>query len=123
MYTNELNIINKKIEHLINDESNYSFNTLKEKVENILNSVNMFTIDSELDTKAIDLYLRKVVAKRNEIIKQKEKLILNNKKNRYKLIEEICKKSEFETQEELIKKIEGLEKKSVLELNEILNNK
>ena len=74
------------------------------------------------DSKAVDLYLKKVITKRNEIAKKKESLILDeSKENRYKLIEEICKKCEFETQDELIKKIEELEKKSVYELNRILN--
>lgn len=73
------------------------------------------------DSKAVDLYLKKVITKRNEIAKQKEKSILQDtKENRYKLIEEICKKYEFQTKEELIKKIEKLEKKSIYELNEIL---
>ncbi len=73
------------------------------------------------DSKAVDLYLKKVITKRNEIAKQKEKSILQDTKEcRYKLIEEICKKYEFQTKEELIKKIEKLEKKSIYELNEIL---
>lgn len=122
MYIDDLNIIDKKIEDLIKDKTTYNFTTLKEKIEHILDGVEMFMLDGILDSKAVDLYLKKVITKRNEIAKQKERLILGeSRENRYKLIEEICKKCEFETQDELIKKIEELEKKSVYELNRILN--
>jgi hypothetical protein len=123
MYTDNLNEIDKKIEQLINDKTTYNFNTLRQKVEEILTGVEMFMVENELDSKAVDLYLKKVIIQRNEIAKQKEKSIFQDtKENRYKLIEEICKKCEFDSQEELIKKIEELEKKSVYELKEILNN-
>lgn len=122
MYTNDLNEIDKKIEQLINDVKSYNFSSLKQKIEKILDGVEMFTIDEQLDSKAVDLYLKKVITQRNEIAKQKEKsIIVDTQENRYKLIEKICKKSEFETQEKLIKKIEELEKKSVYELSEILD--
>lgn len=123
MYTDDLNIIDKKIEELINDKTIYNFNTLRQKVEKILDDIEMFMIDGEIDSKAVDLYLKKVITKRNEIAKQKEKSILDdNKENRYKLIEEICKKYEFQTQEELIKKIEELEKKSIYELSDLISS-
>ncbi len=122
MYTDDLNIIDKKIEELINDKTIYNFNTLRQKVEKILDDIEMFMIDGEIDSKAVDLYLKKVITKRNEIAKQKEKSILDDsKENRYKLIEEICKKCEFQTQEELIKKIEELEKKSIYELSDLIS--
>lgn len=123
MYTDDLNIIDKKIEELINDKTIYNFNTLRQKIEKILDDIEMFMIDGEIDSKAVDLYLKKVITKRNEIAKQKEKSILDDsKENRYKLIEEICKKCEFQTQEELIKKIEELEKKSIYELSDLISS-
>jgi len=123
MYTDDLNKIDKKIEQLITDKNTYNFDTIRQKVENILDGIEMFMIEEKLDSKAVDLYLKKVITQRNEIAKQKEKLALDNsKENRYKLIEKICKKCEFNSKEELIKKIEELEKKSVYELNEILIN-
>lgn len=123
MYTDDLNEIDKKIEQLIDDKTTYNFDTLRQKVEKILTGIEMFMIEDELDSKAVNLYLKKVITQRNEIAKQKEKSIFQDtKENRYKLIEEICKKCEFNSQEELSKKIEELEKKSVYELKEILNN-
>ncbi|GGD39896.1 hypothetical protein GCM10012288_12400 [Malaciobacter pacificus] len=123
MYTDNLNKIDKKIEQLIDDKTTYNFDTLRQKVEKILTGIEMFMIEDELDSKAVNLYLKKVITQRNEIAKQKEKSIFQDtKENRYKLIEEICKKCEFNSQEELSKKIEELEKKSVYELKEILNN-
>lgn len=123
MDTTLLTIVDKKIEELINDTNTYDFNTLKEKTIQILNNVEIFMVDGILDSKAVDLYLKKVITKRNEIAKQKEKVLLENtKENRYKLIEKICKKYEFQTKEELIQKIEELENKSVFELNEILKS-
>ena len=120
MYTDDFAIIDKKIYELINDTNTYNFDTLRQKVTQILDGVEMFINKGEIDSKAIDLYLKKVITKRNEIAKQKEKSLLQDtKENRYKLIEEICKKCEFDTQEELIKKIEVLEKKNIFELNEI----
>ncbi len=121
MYTDDLAIIDKKIDELINDKAIYNFQTLREKIIEILNGVEMFMIENELDSKAIDLYLKKVITKRNELIKQKENTILQDtKENRYKIIEEICKKCDFQTKEELIQKIEELEKKNIYELDEIL---
>jgi len=122
MYTDNLNIIDKKIEDLIKDKTTYNFTTLKEKIEDILDGVEMFMIDGILDSKAVDLYLKKVITKRNEIAKQKEKSQLQDtKENRYKIIEKICKKYEFQTKEELIKKIEELESKNIFELNELIS--
>jgi hypothetical protein len=121
MYTDDLAIIDKKIDELINDKTIYNFEILKEKIIEILNGVEMFMIENELDSKAIDLYLKKVITKRNELAKQKENTILQDtKENRYKIIEEICKKCDFQTKEELIQKIEELEKKNIYELDEIL---
>lgn len=59
MYTDDLAIIDKKIDELINDKTIYNFETLKEKIIDILNGVEMFMIENELDSKAIDLYLKK----------------------------------------------------------------
>ena len=42
MYTDNLNEIDKKIEQLINDKTTYNFNTLRQKVEEILTGVEMF---------------------------------------------------------------------------------
>jgi hypothetical protein len=121
MYTDDLAIIDKKIDELINDKTIYNFEILKEKIIEILNGVEMFMIENELDSKAIDLYLKKVITKRNELVKQKENSIQQDtKENRYKIIEEICKKCDFQTKEELIQKIEELEKKNIYELDEIL---
>ncbi len=120
MTTDELAIIDQKIEELSNDKKDYSFNSLKEKVENILKEFDIFMIEDELDTKAVDLYLKSVITKRNNIQKEQEKSkIDNSKQTKYNLIEKICQKYDFQTQEELIKKIEELEKKSNLELYEI----
>jgi len=120
MSSDEITMINNKIEKLINDKTEYSFAILKEKIENILKSVNMFLIDNELNTKAVDMYLKNVITQRNNIKKDKEKIKLNNsKETKYSLIEDICKKYEFQSQEELISKVEELEKKTNFELNEI----
>lgn len=120
---NELEIINKKIDQLINDTTEYGFKPLKQKVEEILKSVEIFMIDKELDKKAVDLYLKNVITQRNNIKKEQEKSkIDDSKQTKYSLIESICKKLEFETQEMLIKKVEELEKKTNLELNQINNS-
>lgn len=121
MYTDDIVLIDKKIEELIKDETLYNFDTLKQKVALILNGADMFMVDGVLDLKAVDLYLKKVISKRNEIQKEKEKSKLNETpQTKYVIIEAICQKSEFETQEELIKTIEELEKKTNFELSEIL---
>ncbi len=73
MTTDELDIIDKEIEKLIKDKTDYNFSTLKQKVEVILKDVNIFKIENELDTKAVDLYFKNVIIQRNEIQKQKEK--------------------------------------------------
>jgi|GEM_PF-1188372 len=123
MYTDEIIIIDKKIENLISDKTTYSFETLKEKVKEILIGTEMFTIEGELDSKAVDLYLKKVITKRNEIKKEEERVKLDDsKETKYILIEAICKKYEFETKEQLIKKIEELETKTTMQLNELLNS-
>lgn len=120
MTSDPLKIIDKKIEELINDKNEYTFVTLREKVIVILKSVDVFTIENELNTKAVDMYLKNVITKRNNLKKEQEKVKLNNnKETKYALIESICKKYEFDNQEELIKKIEELEKKTNLELKEI----
>ncbi|MGA1940725.1 hypothetical protein [Arcobacter sp. YIC-310] len=123
MNTNILDIIDKQIIDLINDKQTYTFEQLKQKVEKILKNVDIFLIEDELNTKAVDLYLKNVITKRNNIQKENEKSKINNsKETKYKLIENICKNYEFSTQEELIKKIEELEKKSNLELDKINNS-
>lgn len=122
MYTDEIVIVDKKIEELIKDKTQYNFNSLKEKVEEILANIEMFMLEGELDSKAVDLYLKRVITKRNEIQKEQEKSKLDESpQTKYSLIEAICQKCEFQTQEELIKKIEELEKKTNFELNEINN--
>lgn len=121
MTTDDLTVIDKKVDELIKDKTQYSFEELKIKVENILKSVNIFLVDNQVENKALDLYLKTVITKRNDILKQKEKSkIDNSKQTKYQLIETICKAYEFETQEELIKKIEILEKKTNFELSKIL---
>ncbi len=120
MSSNALEKVNKKIEELANDKTKYSFTILKEKVEEILKSVDIFFINNELNTKAVDMYLKNVITQRNNLNKEQEKNKLDNsKETKYSLIEKICKKCEFESQEELIKKVESLEKKTNFELNEI----
>ena len=120
MKDNQINIIDTKIAELIKDKTDYSFAVLKEKVGQILKSVDLFLVDDELNTKALDMYLKNVITQRNSIKKEKENSKLDNSKERkYILIEAICKKYEFQTQKELIKKIEELEKKSNFELKEI----
>lgn len=120
MSADDISIIDKKIEQLSNDKKEYNFNTLKEKVEEILKSVDIFMIDDEVNTKAVDMYLKTVITQKNNIKKIEEKTKINSSKEiKYKLIEEICKKCEFESQDELIKKIDELEKKTNSELNEI----
>ena len=90
MYTDNLNEIDKKLKQLIDDKTTYNFDTLREKIEEILTGVELFMIEEQLDSKAVDLYLKKVITQRNEIAKQKEKSILTyTPQNRYKLIEEM----------------------------------
>lgn len=123
MNTDPLNLIDRKIETLINDKTKYSFEQLKEKVEEILKSVDIFMIDDNLNSKAVDLYLKNVITKRNNIQKELEKRKIDtSKETRYTLIEEICKKYDFTSQEELIKKIDELKRKSNYELYEINNS-
>lgn len=123
MNTDPLNLINKEIENLINDKTKYSFEQLKQKVEEILKDVDLFMIDGNINSKAVDLYLKNVITKRNNIQKEQEKVkIDNSKETRYTLIEEICKKHDFTSQEELIEKIDELKKKTNFELNEINNS-
>ena len=120
MSKDDLGIIENKIEKLIKDKTYYEFSALKEKVEEILKSVDIFLLDNEVNQKAVDLYLKNVITKKNKIKKEQEKnKIIKDKEEKYTLIEAICKKHEFETQEELIEKIEELEKKTNLELSQI----
>lgn len=120
MTTDDLALIDNKILELVNDKQEYTFTALKQKVEDILKSVDIFFIEDELDSKAVDLYLKTVINQRNNIKKQQEqKKVDNSKETKYKLIEEICRTYEFQTQEELIKKIEELETKTNFELVEI----
>lgn len=120
MSSDDISIIDKKIEELIQDKNDYSFTSLREKVEVILSSVNIFLVDNQVNTKALDMYLKNVITQRNSIKKEQEKAKLDtSKKRKYILIESICKKYEFENQEDLIKKIEELEKKTNSELEEI----
>jgi len=120
MSSDDISIIDKKIEELIQDKNDYNFTSLREKVEVILSSVNIFIVDNQVNTKALDMYLKNVITQRNSIKKEQEKAKLDtSKKRKYILIESICKKYEFENQEDLIKKIEELEKKTNSELEEI----
>ncbi len=120
MNTDPLNLINKEIEILINDKTKYSFEQLRYKVEKILKGVDLFMIDGNINSKAVDLYLKNVITKRNNIQKEQEKVKIDkSKERRYTLIEEICKKHDFTSQEELIEKIDELKKKTNFELNEI----
>lgn len=123
MNTNPINLVDEEIQTLITDNTKYSFDQLKEKVEEILKSVDIFMIENELNSKAVDLYLKNVITKRNRIQKEQEKAkIDNSKETRYSLIEAICKKYDFSSQEELIKKIDELKKKTNFELDEINNS-
>jgi len=120
MYTDEIVIIDKKIDELINDKTIYTFDNLKQKVEMILDGKQIFMIEEVLDSKVVDFYLTKVISKRNEIQKKYEKSKIDNSSEaKYVLIETICQKCEFENQEELIKKIEELEKKTNFELKQL----
>ena len=121
MTNNALTVIDQQIEILIQDHKEYSFNALKEKVELILKDADIFLVDNQVDSKAVDLYLANVIRKRNHIKKEQEKVKITTeiKNTKYALIESICQKLEFENQEEVIKKLEELEKKSIEELKEI----
>tara|TARA_B100001063_G_scaffold62954_1_gene56995 strand:- start:344 stop:718 length:375 start_codon:yes stop_codon:yes gene_type:complete len=123
MNTDPLNLVDEKIEALICDKTKYSFEQLKQKVEEILKNVDIFMVEDELNSKAVDLYLKNVITKRNNIQKEQEKSkIDNSKETRIALIEAICKKYDFNSQEELIKKIDELKKKTNFELDEINNS-
>lgn len=123
MTTDDLSIIDKKINTLINDTNDYGFETLKSKVEEILQSVELFLIDNQVDSKAVDMYLKNVITQRNHIQKQKEvQLTQQSQQDKYTFIESICQKLEFESKEELIQKLEELESKSAVELQELLNS-
>jgi hypothetical protein len=120
MSSDDISIIEKEIEKLIDDKGEYNFDTLKGKIEEILKSVDIFMIDNEVNTKAVDMYLKNVITQKNKKkIKQEKIKIDTTKETKYSLIEEICKKYEYQSQEELIKKIEELEKKTNFELDEI----
>ena len=122
MNTDTINIIEQKIKDLSNEKKEYSFEELKAKVEEILSSVDIFMIENELNTKAVDMYLKNVINQRNSIKKIEEKnKIDNSQETKYTLIEAICKKLEFQNDIELIAKLEELEKKTNTELDEMLN--
>ncbi len=114
MTTDALAIVDKKIETLIYETENHSFNTLKEKVEVILKDVEIFLIDNEVDSKAVDLYLKTVINQRNELQRQREKLTV--KTDKYSLIEAICLKLKFDSQEAVLRKVKELEKRTITEL-------
>lgn len=123
MSNDDISVIDKKIEALIFDKNEHSFLGLKEKVEEILKSVNIFLVENELNSKAVDMYLKNVINQRNNIKKAEEKRIIdNNKETKYTLIENICKKLEFKNQEQLIKKVDELQIKTNLELKQILDS-
>lgn len=120
MSNDNFELIDTSINELITDTTHHSYDTLKDKVETILADVEMFKINGELDSKAVDLYVKKVITKKNELLKQKEQMkVANSKESKYTLIESICKKHEFQTKEELIQKLDELEKKSIEELKRI----
>lgn len=114
MTTDALTIVDKKIETLIYETEEHSFSTLKTSVEEILKDVEIFLIDNEVDSKAVDLYLKTVINQRNELQRQRENLTV--KTDKYSLIEAICHKLEFNTQEAVLRKVKELEKRTVREL-------
>lgn len=114
MNSDDITIIDKEIEKLIYDKNEYKFSDLQKKVEEILKSVSIFKVDDELDSKAIDLYLKTVINQRNELQRQRENLTV--KTDKYSLIEAICLKLEFDSQEAVLKKVKELEKRTILEL-------
>lgn len=124
MSNDAIEIIDKKLEDLINDKTQYTFTALQTKVEEILKNEAIFMVDNQLNSKAADMYLKTVITKRNALKKIEEDLLLKkeDKASKYELIESICKKLEFETKDELIKKVEELEKKRLLELYTINNS-
>ncbi len=123
MTSNSIEIIDKKIEELSKDETEYDFSTIKQKVKQILKSVDIFFIDNKLNNRAVDMYVKSVITKRNNLKKAQEKTKVDNtKQTKYILIEKICNQYEFKNKEELILKVEELEKKTNLELNEINNS-
>lgn len=116
-------IIDEQINKLIHDTSPYNFEHLKKKIEAILDGVEIFMVDNQLNPKAVDLYVKKVITKKNELQKQQEQSkVVDDKQSKYLLIEAICKKCDFQTKEELIQKIEELETKSLLALKDMLNS-
>lgn len=120
MNTDTIALIDKKIDELINDKTPYSFSTLKEKTIQILKNVDIFLVEDEIDSKAVDLYLKKVITSRNNLQKELERTkIGNSKEEKNALIESICRKLNFKSQEEVIKKVEELEKNTNIELKEI----
>ncbi|MGB5793617.1 hypothetical protein [Poseidonibacter sp.] len=87
MSNDDISIIDKKIEELIFDKKEHSFSDLKEKVEEILKNVNIFLVENELNSKAVDMYLKNVINQRNNIKKAEEKRkIDNSKETNYTLI-------------------------------------
>ena len=124
MAQDQLEEIDKRIEELISDKTAYSFVELQKRVEEILINSDIFTIEKQLSSKAVDMYLKNVITKRNELQKKLEAKLLkkDTPASKYELIEEICNKLEFENKDELIKKVEELENKTVLELTAINNS-
>lgn len=120
MTNDNFELIDTAINKLISDTTHHNYDKLKDKVKTILADVEMFKINGELDSKAVDLYVKKVITKRNALLKQEEQNRLSqSKETKYSLIESICQKHEFQTKEELIQKLEELEKKSIEELKRI----
>ncbi len=124
MSNNSLTAIDEKIDALVNDKTAYSFIELKQRVEKILKSEDIFLSNNKLDTKAFDLYFNIVITKRNKTKEKSEQSTAKTdpKVAKYSLIEQICKKLSFESNEEVIKKVEELEAKSLMELSVINTN-
>ncbi len=55
MTSNSIEIIDKKIEELSKDETEYDFSTIKQKVKQILKSVDIFFIDNKLNENIINV--------------------------------------------------------------------
>lgn len=120
MITTSLHSIEQQIEALIHKDTDVHYEKIKMAVQMILTQAEIFKVDNQLDPKAVDLYVKKVITQRNKLLKQQEQIKADNSKiNKYTLIESICQKYEFQTKEELLQTIEHLEKKSISELNDI----
>jgi len=78
MATDELALIDEKIAELINDKNEYGFEALKNKVEKILKSVDIFSIENELNTKAVDMYLKNSNNSKKQYQKRRRKNSIKN---------------------------------------------